>query len=241
MLIRLLKKVIMPRISKQAAELEFWQKEIEVYKKWFTGELSLLYRTPSPKNNEKVNAASLKDSSILTWHKLHQEVKYLKDLELSPNAFQGMKLLDIGSGPMPSATCFKGCQLYCLEPLLPKYLEIGFPLHYYQNCRFIHGIAENIPIEDNFFDAVISVNAIDHVDNMQETASEIGRVLKADGLLRMHMHYHKPRKCEPIEIDDKLFQGLFSWCGNLLKVNTSQKNYSRDLYNNGSFVLWSNF
>lgn len=70
-----------------------------------------------------------------------------------------MKLLDIGSGPMPSATCFKDCQLYCLEPLLPKYLEAGFPLHYYKNFKFIHGVSENIPIEDNFFDAVISVQA----------------------------------------------------------------------------------
>ncbi len=168
-------------------------------------------------------------------------MKYLEDLELTPDAFQGMKLLDIGSGPMPSATCFKGCQIYCLEPLLHKYLEIGFPLHYYENVTFIHGVSEAIPVEDNFFDAVISVNAIDHVDDIRKTATEIKRVLKTDGLFRMNVHYHPPIKCEPIDFDDDFFQELFGWCTNLTKIKTSKKNHSITLPNNESFVLWSNF
>ena len=35
-----------------------------------------------------------------------------------------------------------------------------------------------MPFEDGFFDAVISVNAIDHVNDFAETAKEIKRVLK---------------------------------------------------------------
>jgi SAM-dependent methyltransferase len=226
---------------KRWAELRFWRREIDRYRRWFNGELSPLYKTPSPQIHEKVKAPNEKDASILTWHKLHQEAKYLEDLDLPPDSFRGMKLLEVGSGPMPSATCFKGSRLYCLEPLLPQYLEAGFPLHYYDGVNFIHGPAEKIPVKDNFFDAVISVNAIDHVDNIEEAAKEIRRVLKPSGLFRMHIHYHRATTCEPVEIDDDRFLKLFSWCGNLKKIKISTKSHSRDLPENESYVLWSNF
>ena len=227
--------------SKQQSELAFWKNEIANYQKWFDKKLSPHYLTQNPEDYERVKAPNNKDASILTWHKLHQEVKYLEDLDLHQDAFQGMKLLDVGSGPMPSATCFKGCRLYCLDPLLPKYIETGFPVHYYENVNFIHGASEKIPVENDFFDAVISVNAIDHVDDIRKTAAEIRRVLKTDGLLRIHVHYHSPTKCEPNNVDDDLFEDLFCWCKNFKKIKASNKNHSTSLPGNESFVLWSNF
>jgi SAM-dependent methyltransferase len=236
-----LNRILAPKVSKQDAELIFWQNEIQRYQKWFSGELSPLYTTPSPANDQKIKAPNSKDASILTWHKLHQEAKYLEDLKLPSDAFQGMKLLDVGSGPMPSATCFRGSQLFCIEPHLPKYLEAGFPLHYYGNVTFIHGVSEAMPVESNFFDAVIAVNAIDHVDNIWETASEIRRVLKSGGGISIHVHYHAPTKCEPISINDSLMQKLFGWCDNFRKVGTSRRCFSVEVPDNESFALWSNF
>jgi len=227
--------------SKQAAEIDFWCREIERYEEWFSGELPMLYQTPSPNDDQKVSAPNRKDASILTWHKLHQEVKYLADLDLTPDVFVDQKLLDVGSGPIPSATCFHGAKLYCLEPLLAQYIAAGFPLHYYGPVRFVHGKSESIPLPDSFFDAVISVNAIDHVDNLSRTASEIRRVLRPGGKLRMHVHYHPPTKCEPLVIDDELFLCLFSWCGALKKLKISHSNHSTALPEDQSFVLWSNF
>lgn len=226
---------------KRAAELDFWRKEITRYQQWFRGELPLLYKTPSPLGHEKVPAPNEKDASILTWHRLHQEAKYLNDLELPPDAFAGMKVLEVGSGPMPSATCFKDCHLYCLEPLLPEYLQVGFPLHYYDNASFIHGVAEDIPVMNGYFDAVISVNAIDHVDDIKQAASEIGRVLKRGGLLRIHVHYHRATICEPVEINDDIFLQLFGWCGDLRKLKGSSVSFSKDLPEGQSYALWSNF
>ena len=76
-----------------------------------------------------------------------------------------MKVLDVGSGPFPSALCFQGCDIYNLDPLMDKYIAAGYPLHCYESrARFVQAKAEAIPFEDGFFDAVISVNAIDHVD-----------------------------------------------------------------------------
>ncbi len=238
---RLSNKIRMLASSKQEAESLFWKEEIKKLEKWFTGELSHHYKTPNPKETEKIKTTNLKDSSILTWFKLHQRVKYLEDLELTDNAFSGLKLLDIGAGPMPSATVFKNCEVYCLDPLLHKYLEAGYPLHYYDNCKFIHAFSEDIPIEDEFFDAVISVNAIDHVDELPKTSKEIKRVLKKNGLFRMHVHYHKATKLEPIEITDEMFLKVFSWCPNLHKVSGKKFSYSTTLDTDELFVLWSNF
>jgi SAM-dependent methyltransferase len=217
-------------LSKQAAELSFWKQEILRYQDWFNGKFPM-YQTDVPRKDQKIFARNLKDSSILTWHKLHQEPKYLFDLELDAGAFQGLRVLDVGAGPIPSATAFLGCSLYCLEPLLHQYLGVAF----------VHAVAENIPVNDAFFDAVISVNAIDHVDDLARTAAELKRVLKPGGLFRMHVHYHPPTKCEPIQIDDRLFQNLFQWCENLKKLKQTRQSFSMELPADQSFVLWSNF
>ena len=227
--------------SKEDAESLFWKNQIDDLKRWYTGELSSHFRTPSPKEPEKVKASNLKDSSILTWFTLHQKVKYLKDLKLTDQFFSGMKLLDIGAGPMPSAAVFKNCEVYCLEPLLHKYLEAGYPIHYYDNVKYIHAPSENIPVEDNFFDAVISVNAIDHVNDIRKTSMEIKRVLKENGLFRMHVHYHKATKWEPVVITDAIFSDVFSWCQHLHKISETKTSYSQSADTDELFTLWSNF
>lgn len=230
-----------PQLSKQDAELGFWKREIHKYRKWYRGKLEVHYRTGLPASDQKVHLASEADSAIVTWHRLHQEPKYLHDLQLPADAFEGMRLLDVGSGPMPSGTCFKRAKLYCLDPLWPQYLQAGFPIHHYGAVRFIHAPAEKIPMTDSFFDAVVSVNAIDHVDDIRAVAAEIRRVLKPDGLLRMHVHYHAVKKCEPVAISDRLFQDLFESCGPLIKIATTRRNFSTELPADEQFVVWSNF
>jgi len=227
--------------SKEGAEEDFWRKEILKYEQWLTGEIPVLYKTPSPAPEEVVAAPNRRDAAVLTWHRKHQERKYLRDLDLPPDAFAGMKLLDVGAGPMPSATCFSGAQIYCLEPLLNRYLTAGFPIHYYPTVTYVHATSERIPIEDGFFDAAISVNAIDHVNDIGQTADEIRRVLKPGGKLRLHVHYHPPTRCEPIHLDDARVAALFAWCPGLRKISQTQENYSHSIGGNESFAVWSNF
>jgi SAM-dependent methyltransferase len=226
---------------KSEAELQFWQGEIFHYQEWFTGDLNSFYKTCSPTPAQKVIAPNLKDASILTWHRLHQEVKYLQDLDLGTDAFRGKRVLDIGSGPFPSATCFKEVQLYCLDPLWPDYVKAGFPLHYYTGVHFVHAFSEDVPLPDGFFDIVIAVNSMDHVDDIQRTAKEIQRVLKPQGWLRMHVHYHRATITEPLELDDGRMRGLFCWCENFKKIKECSGNTSTDLPAGEKFALWSNF
>lgn len=227
-------------LYKQEAEVNHWKNEILKYIKWYNGEIKLLYNIPSPLESEKIKVSNEKDSAILTVHKTITEAKYLSDLGLRKDIFKGLKLLDIGIGPIPGGTCFEGADLYCLEPLLNKYLEVGFPIHYY-GCKFIHALAEEIPVENYFFDAVISTNAIDHVDNLKNVSSEIRRVLKLDGLFRMHVHYHGPSVCEPIELNDVKFMKAFEWVVGLHKICETKTSFLAYLPEGETYALWSNF
>lgn len=239
--IRKVGKIFTKKRTKYEAEIDFWKTEIENYVKWYNRELKTHYMTPAPNEDQKVKCYILSHSAILTWLKLHQEVKYLEDLMLDKTAFQSLKVLDIGSGPYPSALVFEGSDLYCLDPLLPEYIKAGFPIHYYNCVKFIYGFSENIPIRDDFFDVVISVNAIDHVDDIYSTSNEIKRVLKPGGKIRIHAHYHPKTVTEPLELNDDVMLNVFSWCNGFKKINESTQKKGSVAAAGEVFALWSNF
>jgi SAM-dependent methyltransferase len=228
--------------SKYHDELIFWKNELKIYEKWYDNEISSHYDELPPNENQKVILHTNSHSAIVTWAKIHQYQKYLEDLSLNKNAFNGLKVLDIGSGPIPSACVFENCEIFCLDPLLGDYLNMGYPLHYYDRVKFVCASSENIPIEDHFFDAIISVNAIDHVDDFFRTVKEIQRVLKPHGLIRMHIHYHKKTSTEPLELNDELVKKVFNWCSGWHKISESHKKHGCTLKNQYElFTLWSNF
>ncbi len=226
--------------SKQEEEVTFWRKELDQYLKWYRGELDNMYGVKSPSVEQKVATQSEKDSAILTWFNLHQKPKYLQDLGIEKTSLQGMKVLDVGAGPMPSGLVFEGVDLYCLDQLYPEYLKAGYPIHYYGNVKFISGSSENIPVANDFFDAVISVNAIDHVDNLHTTAQEIRRVLRPLGNFAMHVHYHIPTPTEPLEITDEVFKREFEWCNGLQKKKESRRKKGSVAAPNEKYVVWRN-
>lgn len=226
-------------LYKEEAESNFWRDEINRYIDWYNGKIKVLNNVFTPSDCDKIKVQNEKDSAILTIHRLYTERKYMHDLQLNEAAFQNRRVLDIGSGAIPGATCFENADIYCLEPLLHEYLKIGFPIHYY-NCTFIQGYSENIPVSDGFFDAVVSTNALDHVDDIWRTSEEIRRVLKNNGLLRFEVHYHKPTKCEPISLNDEIILNCFGWAG-VKKISESQKSFTAELPDGESFNLWSNF
>jgi len=233
-----IRKIASYFINKDYAEITFWRKEIRNYVKWYLREIGEHYETPSPHEYEKIDVGILEHNAILTWLVCHQQKKYLQNLALTRDVFKGMKVLDVGSGPMPSATVFTGAEVYCLDPLFPDYMQAQFPFHY-SSARFICGRSESIPCQNDFFDAIISINALDHVDNFMQTAKEIERVLKPNGKVRLYLHYHKKTITEPIELNDEIIQSNFMFC-NIAKVSeTKIENALQD--DTERYVLWSNF
>lgn len=228
--------------DKEFAEIKFWRRQIENYKNWYLGNIKELYGHKSPSESDKVKGATLEISSILTFFKTHQMVKYQKDLLLEKDEFKGLRVLDIGSGPFPSSLVFEDAEVYSLDPLMDSYISAGYPIHCYENrAKFVKSMAENMPFEDGFFDAVISVNAIDHVNDFGDTAKEIRRVLKANGRFRMHVHYHPKTKAEPLELNDEVFLQHYSWVNGLKKFNVSKQKIGTTLETeNESYVVWGN-
>lgn len=227
--------------EKYSSEIAFWKNEISRYKLWYEGKLSELYGTSSPLPEQCIVLENPIHSAIMTWTKLHQQIKYLQVLQLDSQIFSGKKVLDLGAGPMPSATCFSGCELYALDPLMSVYRDLGFPHELYPDVHFIEAYAEKQPFEDNFFDVVISVNAIDHIDSLELVGMELQRVCKPDCFFTMHVHYHSATVCEPIEISDILFKKVFNWVKNLRVVSRSQYSYGSVIPEWEQYVLWSNF
>lgn len=100
------------------------------------------------------------------------------------------------------------------RPLVGRYSEAGYPIgEYDERLTLVEAAAENMPFDDDFFDAVISMNAIDHVDDFEVAAGEISRVLKPGGILRMEVRYHDPRLREPQVLDDSRIEASFGHLG----------------------------
>ena len=85
-------------------------------------------------------------------------------------------------------------------------------------------LALSCPLKLEDFDAVISVNALDHVDDFEQVASEMQRVLRRSGTAYFEIEYHVPTVTEPLALDDSRVRSAFSGCElNLAKSRTGQE------------------
>jgi SAM-dependent methyltransferase len=64
-----------------------------------------------------------------------------------------------------------------------------------KNLNFIHGFGEMLPFEENKFDLVVSHTVIEHVADVDKCLDEIGRVVRAGGVL----HLEAPNYIWPAE------------------------------------------
>jgi SAM-dependent methyltransferase len=129
--------------------------------------------------------------------------RYPEALKIARDHFAGKRILDLGCGPYPLSIAFTDCEIVGLDPLVRQYESVGFPLsEFADRVTFVRGFAEDMPFASGSFDAVFSVNAIDHVDDFAAAAREISRVLKPGGIVRMQVHYHAPTRLEPNALDD---------------------------------------
>lgn len=127
---------------------------------------------------------------------------YIKDFNLSYEDYQDKSILDIGCGPRGSLEWADMAALRIgLDPLVNDYFKLGGGTLYHK-MHYVRGYSEDMPFPDEMFDFVFSINSLDHVDDLDETISEMKRVLKVGGICGIIVDTnHKPTPTEPITID----------------------------------------
>jgi SAM-dependent methyltransferase len=187
---------------KHRSELAWWEERLHDRVAWYKGERPM-YGRPPPTEEEKQIRATIEASAGATTVALSLN-RYPEALKIPREHFAGKTILDLGCGPYPLSIAFEDCHIIGLDPLVQEYERAGFPLfEFADRVTFVRGFAEDMPFPSQSFDAVISVNAIDHVDDFPGAALEISRVLKKNGVLRMQVHYHAPTELEPNALDDE--------------------------------------
>lgn len=104
---------------------------------------------------------------------------------------KGKVILDVGSGlgGKPNYYAAAGAKKvitfdishFCASNAKGKAIENG-----YDNLFVFIADAVNIPLPQNFVDAIVSINVFEHVDDLLNTLLEIRRVIKPEGLIFLH-------------------------------------------------------
>ncbi len=222
--------------TKYDEEKRFWKDEISFYVRWFHGNIKELYGIPCPKQHEKIQRlASEELNAIETWINA-DKWRYCKRLHVEPTYFSGKKVLEVGSGPLGLSRFFAGAEVHYLDPLHAWYWHCGY--------RKV-GYSIEARIEDcmhHRYDAVISVNAIDHVDQFEDAINACEMMCDIDGEIRMDIHYHAPTVTEPHVLNDEIVAAAFK----KFDMKKIAENPSRVFYPRGThpdsdrFAVWSN-
>ena len=105
-------------------------------------------------------------------------------LQSLQNLPTGAKILEVG--------CGAGQFIRAIKQHLPTSDCYGFDVsstaiasakNSDSSVDYIVGPADHWPLSDNFFDAVVIFDVLEHVESVEQTLSEIRRVLKTEGLI----------------------------------------------------------
>ena len=137
---------------------------------------------------------------------------------------KGMKVLDIGCGGglLSEEFAKQGAKVTGID-LSQSSIDVAIEHALKNNLTIDYKLAsaENIPSNDNYFDAVICADCLEHVDDLEKVISEISRVLKKNGIF-----------CYDT-INRTVFSKIFTiWIGNMIlrwqykKLNVTENNYA---------------
>lgn len=84
---------------------------------------------------------------------------------------------------------------YAVEPIADQLRTKGF-LPYESHIKYYNCFAEKMPFGEEAFDLLVITNALDHVENVEQTLKEIYRVLKPGGYV-LFFTYLKVDKPHP--------------------------------------------
>lgn len=100
---------------------------------------------------------------------------------------RGKIVADVGSGPIGGIIKALDCKLgFAIDPLSSKYIQMGWTDNLDKYIP-ISSPAEVIPLPSNYVDVVHTMNALDHVRDINKCMQEIHRILKAGGRIYLNV------------------------------------------------------
>ena len=140
----------------------------------------------------------------------HYQRVFTTHFDLSPDFFAGKRILDVGCGPRGSLEwATMAAERVGLDPLADTYREFGTDRH---AMSYVAAPAEEMPFELARFDVVTCLNALDHVDDVDDTIAELTRVTAGSGtLLLMVETGHQATATEPQELNWDIVDRFIEW------------------------------
>lgn len=160
---------------------------------------------------------------------------YCHYLEITQDSFRDEVVVDIGCGPHGALGRFDAAIRIGIDPLIRDYHRL-FDLSQHDTV-YLACPAENIPLNNETADVVVSRNALDHVEDPARAVNEIHRILRRDGEIVLSVNYQEaPSRCEPHVFTDTLLQTLLKGRFSYEIVNRFPKNHDSGIGQNGQFV-----
>ncbi len=123
---------------------------------------------------------------------------------------RGMVVADFGCGPRGSLQWTDKPRIKLgIDVLAKDYMDhFGEELAGH-NMIYVTSSEKHIPLPTGFVDCLFTINSLDHVDNLQQMAGEILRILKHGGTLLASFNLNEPcTECEPQTLTEDLVRNL---------------------------------
>jgi SAM-dependent methyltransferase len=140
----------------------------------------------------------------------HYERLFTVHFQLTPSDFAGKRILDVGCGPRGSLEwATMAAERVGVDPLAEQYRDLGTSRH---AMKYVSAPAERLPLADESFDIISSLNSLDHVDDVDRAIGEITRVAAAGATLLLTVEVgHQPTETEPHAFDWSLPDRFHGW------------------------------
>jgi SAM-dependent methyltransferase len=235
---RLLKRVGLGARTKQQSETAFWRGFYQAASGPSAAEFLEALGLDSPNAHpgfaqlEAEWAASSRTERLLKIGQVLTFSRYRDDLQIGAQALARETVLDLGCGPLGALSWFEARVRVGVDELTHEYQEIGFPLAR-QPMLYVRGRAEDPPFPEGQFGAVLSVNALDHVEHFEAAIKELSRVLRPGGRVYLGLNYQdRPTECEPILLNDARVEAALAPYFSFQKKSSERTkfDYSKNCY-----------
>jgi len=149
----------------------------------------------------------------LYWNKLLHSISKYIDTPL-----EGKYIMDAGCGPAGVFMVLKGNYVTAIDPLLDKYKALQ---HFKpEKCTWVdfRNVAIEGIIEENKYDYIFCLNAINHVNDLERCYDNLVKALKPNGYLVVSIDAHRSN------IVKKIFQFLPGDVLHPVQLNLSEYN-----------------